>query len=807
EKPDHEHGCVAVEYAPSGLEVTATDPDGAARTERRDYLGRVVEVVEHTEAGDAVTRYAYNAAGDLLRVENAHGQTVAMRYDTLGRKVAMDDPDMGRWSYAYDAAGRLVAQTDAKGQTIGFSHDALGRVVAKSYSTADPPVAYVYDGPVENGIGRLYRVGNAAAETTYRGYDAAGRALEVARSIRGAPRPYYVTRYAYDVAGRLASVRYPDDYQVGYAYHPGTALLRSVAGITDFTEFAEIDSYQPSGRAVLVYYGNGTATTRRFDAVSGRLTAIATEDPQMVALHRKSYSYSAAGDIVGIADTGTAGAVSRSYQYDRSHRLVGETSAGALDLFQPAAIAPVFDDLFPLHGPKFVSVDGIEREIAYDANGNMVRLPDLSNPAAGPRERHVTYNADNMPVRIAYAGEIGATATGGASSGGSGGGSACLIGTAYAQSYFPAAVELLYDGQGRRVVKRAHGTRHTFYVGGHFEVRDGAEIKYIFAGSLRVAEVRSSGPHYFHKDHLGSSTLVTDHANGAVVETADFLPFGVQRSHSGASIARQRYTDQEEDAETGLYNYNARLYDPALGVFITPDSLVSNPYDPQNLNRYAYARNNPLTFTDPSGHYVVAIIAGAVIGAVAAGYQSDWNPRATACGAIIGAVSGYVGAGVSGIVGGAAGSFTGSVAGGAAAGATAGAMSTMMYGGSLGENIYKGAMWGAVGGAVFGTIGEYFGADYSAGRVLAHGAAGGLMAKLQGGNFYEGMALSAASALAMMGRLARPGQQAHDPGGLGGEGRQEVGARGDERREPHALVRLGHAEGRHRPAAGAGADA
>ena len=748
EKPDHEHGAVALAYAPSGLAVTATDPDGAGRTERKDYLGRVVEVIEHTEAGDSATRYDYNAAGDLLRVENALGQAVAMSYDTLGRKVAMDDPDMGRWSYAYDPAGRLVAQTDAKGQTIGFSHDALGRVVAKSYSTADPPVAYVYDGPVENGIGRLYRVTNAAAETTYRGYDAAGRAVEIARSIRGAPRSCYVTRYAYDIAGRLAGMRYPDDYQVTYAYHPGTGLLRSVAGITDFTEFAEIDSYRPSGRAQFIYYGNGAATTRRFDAVSGRLTSIATEDPQMTALRTQSYTYSAAGDIVGIADTGTAGAVSRSYQYDRSHRLVGETSVGAVDFFQPAAIAPVFDNRFPLHGPKFVAVDGIEREIAYDANGNMVRLPDLSNPAAGARERFVTYNADNLPVRIAYAGETGGSTAGGASGGGSGGGSACLIGTAYAQSYAPAAVEFLYDGQGRRVVKRAHGTRHTFYVGGHFEVRDNAETKYIFAGSLRIAAVRSSGPHYFHKDHLGSSTLVTDPTQGAVVETADYLPFGVQRSGSGAGVARHKYTDQEEDAETGLYNYNARLYDPAMGLFITPDSLISNPYDPQNFNRYAYARNNPLTFTDPSGHYVVAIIAGAVIGAVASGYQSDWNPRAMVLGAAIGAVSGYVGAGVSGVVG---GGVAGGTAGGAAAGATAGAMNAMVYGGNIGEGIYKGAMWGAVGGAVFGTIGEYFGTGWSAGRVVAHGAAGGLMAKLQGGNVFEGVGLSAASALAMMG--------------------------------------------------------
>ena len=59
----------------------------------------------------------------------------------------------------------------------------------------------------------------------------------------------------------------------------------------------------------------------------------------------------------------------------------------------------------------------------------------------------------------------------------------------------------------------------------------------------------------------------------------------------------------------------------------------------------------------------------------------------------------------------------------------------------------------------------------------------------------------------LQGRLARPGQQAHGPGGVAREGQEEVGPRGDERREPHALVRLGHAEGRHRAAAGAGAHA
>lgn len=62
------------------------------------------------------------------------------------------------------------------------------------------------------------------------------------------------------------------------------------------------------------------------------------------------------------------------------------------------------------------------------------------------------------------------------------------------------------------------------------------------------------------------------------------------------------FTDQEKDCSTGFYNYDARHYDPKASRFISPDSLLPDPYDPQQLNRYAYARNNPLKYVDPSGH-------------------------------------------------------------------------------------------------------------------------------------------------------------------------------------------------------------
>jgi RHS repeat-associated protein len=83
----------------------------------------------------------------------------------------------------------------------------------------------------------------------------------------------------------------------------------------------------------------------------------------------------------------------------------------------------------------------------------------------------------------------------------------------------------------------------------------------------------------------------------------DYLPFGGERSHDGQAIETSyKYTNQELDDTTGLYNYGARLYEPIIGRFISPDTIVQDPYDPETLNRYAYCRNNPLIYVDPMGY-------------------------------------------------------------------------------------------------------------------------------------------------------------------------------------------------------------
>ena len=77
------------------------------------------------------------------------------------------------------------------------------------------------------------------------------------------------------------------------------------------------------------------------------------------------------------------------------------------------------------------------------------------------------------------------------------------------------------------------------------------------------------------------------------------------------------FTGHEHLPLFGLINMNARLYDPALGRFLSPDPHVQMPDFTQNFNRYSYALNNPLRYTDPDGELVGTVVTG-IIGLVKA---------------------------------------------------------------------------------------------------------------------------------------------------------------------------------------------
>jgi RHS repeat-associated protein len=106
------------------------------------------------------------------------------------------------------------------------------------------------------------------------------------------------------------------------------------------------------------------------------------------------------------------------------------------------------------------------------------------------------------------------------------------------------------------------------YIGKLYECTDGVCTKYIFAGDQRIAKITDT--YYYHTDHLGSSHIITDSA-GSTAQDIYYYPYGEIKTNTGSDIARHKFTGQEWDAETGLYYYGARYYDPRLGRFISAD--------------------------------------------------------------------------------------------------------------------------------------------------------------------------------------------------------------------------------------------
>lgn len=105
-------------------------------------------------------------------------------------------------------------------------------------------------------------------------------------------------------------------------------------------------------------------------------------------------------------------------------------------------------------------------------------------------------------------------------------------------------------------------------------------------------------------------------------------------SYSGANAASGvgglptdfGFAGQRYDSSTGLIHMGARYYDPLIGRFVSPDTMIPDPYNPQDLNRYSYARNNPLRYIDPTGHQCV--------GPYCPPYPIPWQDVARAGGAL-----------------------------------------------------------------------------------------------------------------------------------------------------------------------------
>ncbi|HPN56603.1 MAG TPA: toxin TcdB middle/N-terminal domain-containing protein, partial [Candidatus Omnitrophota bacterium] len=185
---------------------------------KEEYMGADGRSPDYLQAGYslyATTHYAYDSEGNLVETRDHYNNTTTIQYDELGRKVSMDDPDMGYWQYGYDLNGNLQWQTDAKGQTINFDYDDLNRLTNKNDSLS-LNVNYAYDDPLSvNCVGRLYKSFYDLDAQTRFFYDVLGRENQSRKVIDG--QEYAVAR-DYDALSRLTSVTYPEGMEVFYTY-------------------------------------------------------------------------------------------------------------------------------------------------------------------------------------------------------------------------------------------------------------------------------------------------------------------------------------------------------------------------------------------------------------------------------------------------------------------------------------------------------------------------------------------------------------------------------------------------------------
>src|SRR3989344_747978 len=309
-------------------------------------------------------------------------------------------------------------------------------------------------------------------------------------------------------------------------------------------------------------------------------------------LQNISYTYDANGNITQISDMGsTTASRTVAYEYDDLNRLTLASTTAASST--PYRQSYSYDILGSITG---LAISGATSTYTY-ANTGYANPHSVTSLAVTTYTYYKSGNVTSAGTKAFswnYRDRLMQVATGTAS-------------TTYA-----------YDNQNQRVRQTVLGVSTTTYAGKNFDKvatsTQATTTSYIFSGDILVATVVGNGTatttHYVHPAHLGSTNVVTS-ASGTVVQTLEYYPYGSIRINvsSDSSSASRQFIAQYADLISALNYLNARYYNAASGQFISQDpmfvTLSADAYellkDPQQLNSYSYARNNPISMSDPTG--------------------------------------------------------------------------------------------------------------------------------------------------------------------------------------------------------------
>jgi len=767
----------------SFIVLGTTDANGCSVYSIYDRAGNALGKQTNSNDGSnkvlQAAQQVYNYAGNVteIRTPNYFGSTgtnpafvTKQTYNFLNEMSSQLTTDSGEMKFIYDLAGRIrfcENELSRQNGTILYKkYDVLGRITEEGLfagewgdgkalqAIADNDPAYpqgvqwdvqnTYDGDGNQItlLGRLHTAKkfNAAAgivENSY-GYDIYGNTNTCILSLPG--ETAQETCYLYDNLGNVTEITYPGAGSVSKVRYTFNVLgQNSAVGTPE----------NPTKYAVYAYNANGSianeqinqsgakALTRAMTYNSpGWVASIHNEFANRESILRQVFDYTAdgyegAGYFNGnIARITTENGIDSSKSYDykykydqRGQLVVAQHSLDnqySLGIAAPTAFDPNGNITTLAQGPAV-------KTYGYEQNTNKVTTVSVSDAAAQLYGYDAGGNIDSSSFRginrIAYS---------------------ALNNLSTKVELSDNTIDFSYNAQNQRAVKQTNAGSKVYVHGLNeyplLEIAD-KTVQYIYGIGGLLAMIKDGKIYFVLKDQQGSTRAVVGD-DGTVEAMMDYMPFGqlIPNGVGNATFIDYKFTGQELDNETGLYNYRARFYDAELGRFYSIDPKF------QYGSPFVYCVNNPLNLMDANGEdfglsFLVILLIGAAIGAAVGGgiaaytgYQAGLRGGSLAgyifAGAGIGAVAGALSAagGVGAFAAGtaaAAGATTtaGGIAAGIAAGAAVGAVVGAGVGaaqgvsqhfvndafgvanaGSWQNSLLKGTITGAIGGAIAGGV-------------------------------------------------------------------------------------------------------
>lgn len=568
------------DHDPNGNVTRVTDNLGRETLTFYDELSRPTRIVGPVTTDltlgqyRPVTRNSYDNLGNLIAVAagrtdivgtNSGADIVATQltytYDDFGRKIKETDALGKFWTFEYDQNNNLVKMTDAKNQVTRFTYF-YGGLLQTRTDNSGKQTTYTY-----NALGQ--KLTSQTPEVTYSyAYDSAHRLISVTDS-RGSK----TLNYAYSPGGLLNTMRDSDNQRIDYLYDPVGRLSGIWAANDDYIAY----TYDAGGRLTEKWFPNGVNTQYAWNndnTLAEIKNRVNFSDTATVSKH--TYAYDAVAQRKTAFDRVanlSAPPSNDAFAYDPiGNRTSKSDSAG------PAYY--IYDAANQLKEIRSGSPTGpLSAAFIYDANGNMTSKCEGGSittngvsSCTGATMTALSYNAINQLVQVDKTGQA-------------------------TQTY-------AYDDQGRRIAKTVGATSTQYMYNGmdihaEYQAWSQAAARYTHGPNVDDPVIRvnaTNDPEYYHQDGLGS-VVATTNASGNVVAAQLYDAWG--RPYATAqqgNISQYGYTGREPD-ETGLMYYRARYYDSTLGRFTQRDPIGLRG----GINQYAYANNNPLNFTDPSG--------------------------------------------------------------------------------------------------------------------------------------------------------------------------------------------------------------